>query len=89
MKTIKGIAAVALLCAGCAVSYYAGRHVEYQQHVKDYEAACILSDICRMQLDYSESSEFEERYFDTIDNLDCYPLHITKEEIHHNYSWCY
>ena len=89
MKMIKSIAAISLLIVGCMVSYQVGRNIEYSNHVKDYEAACILSDICRMQLDYSDSSEFEERYFDTIDNLDCFNLHITREEIHSNYAWMY
>ena len=88
MKKLHLLAAVAVLLVSCAVSFYLGR----QSRIKDYEAACILSDICRMQMDYhDEYGGFEELYWETLDNLDCreYHIHVTGEEIAHDYYWCY
>ena len=86
MKKSHLLAVISLLLAGCMASYFAGR----QSRQKDYEAACILSDICRYQLDYhDEDGEFEELYYDVLDNLDCYGTSVTREEVHTNYHWCY
>ena len=72
------------------VSLLIGLNTRSEQQQKDYEAACILSDICRYQLDYhDEDGEFEELYYEVLDNIDCYNVTITKEELHQNYSWCY
>lgn len=78
MKTLKGIAAIALFVAGCMVSYYVGRAVEYQEHVKDYEAACLLSDFIRFTIDNWNGEEIwnggvelqnsYEEYFQELDN---------------------
>lgn len=101
MRTIKSIAAVALLCAGCAVSYYAGRHVEYQQHVKDYEAACLQADFIRFIIDQFDGEtemanigmEIEntyEEYFQELDNPHSFKTKgITSIEDLNNYYWCY
>lgn len=87
MKTIKIIAAVALLCAVSAVSFVAGRNSNVDVASKDYQAACMLSDICHFALDNCD--EFDEIYYDYIDNIDCDPkATITRKEIQ-NYSWCY
>lgn len=87
MKSLKILAAISLLLVGCMVSYHLGR----QSRQKDYEAACILSDICRNALDYDilDKPGFEDLYYGVLDDLDCYNTHITKEELHNNYSWCY
>lgn len=87
MKYLKYLAAIAILLGVSIVSYNIGRY----QNIKDYEAACILSDICRNALDYDilDKPGFEDLYYGVLDNLDCYDSHITKEELHHNYSWCY
>lgn len=89
MKYIKYLAAVALLLAVSAVSYKMGRNSNVDVASKDYQAACMLSDICHFALDNDESGEFEELYYDYIDNIDCDPnAVITREEIQ-NYCWCY
>ena len=89
MKTIKVIAAVALLCVVSAVSFVAGRNSMVNVESKDYQAACMLSDICRIMMD-NIGNEAEEIYWDYVDNIECDPkATITKEEIHKNYMWCY
>lgn len=87
MKTIKILAAVVLLCVVSAVSYQMGRDSNIDVASKDYQAACMLSDICHFALDNCE--DFDEIYYDYIDNIDCDSnAVITKEEIQ-NYYWCY
>lgn len=89
MKTIKVIAAVALLLVVSAVSFVAGRNSMINVESKDYQAACMLSDICRIMMD-NIGNEAEEIYWDYVDNIDTDPKAvITKEEIHKNYMWCY
>lgn len=88
MKDFKYLAAASLLIVGCAVSYSFGYNDS--ENIKDYEAACILSDICRIYMDsHDDNGEFEELYYDVLDNLDCYNTHLTKEELQNNYAWCY
>ena len=89
MKNLKTIAAVTLLFVGCAVSYQLGRNSNIDAASKDYQAACMLSDICRIMMD-NIGNEAEEIYWDYVDNIECDPkATITKEEIHKNYMWCY
>ena len=89
MKTIKVLAAVALLLATSAVSYQVGRNSQVDVASKDYQAACMLSDICHFAMDNDESGEFEELYWDYVDNIDCdSKAVITKEEIQ-KYNWIY
>ena len=61
-------------------------------HSKDYQAACILSDICRMALDSPDLTwgGFEDLYWDYILNLDTDPsLDITWEQVHKDYCHQY
>jgi hypothetical protein len=88
MNRIKYLAAVALLLAGCAVSFYAGRMYSHSCHERDYQAACILSDCCHNMVD-NLGLEAEEIYCEYVDNLDCYPeITVTREQIT-NYHWVY
>ena len=88
MKKIHLLAAVLLLLATNAVSYWAGSYNKDLQNEKDYQAACVLSDVCHFMMD-NIGNDAEEIYFDTIDNLDCDPdLVVTREEIQ-NYNWIY
>ena len=88
MKTIKTLAAVALLLATSAVSYQVGRNSKENVDSKDYQAACVLSDICHYMMD-NIGNDAEEIYYDTIDNLDSDPdLVITRDEIQ-KYNWIY
>ena len=98
----KTIAAAVLLLAVSTVSYWIGwnSHVETKlviekcdlDHTKDYQAACILSDICRMALDdpYLDNGGFEDLYWDYILNLDTDPsVDITWEQVHRDYYHMY
>ena len=88
MKKMYLLAAVLLLLVTNAVSYWAGSYNKDLQSVKNYQAACVLSDVCHFMMD-NIGNDAEEIYFDTIDNLDCDPdLVITREEIQ-NYNWIY
>ena len=89
MKYIKIWLIAATMVAISAVSFTAGRNYEAKFHSadKDYQAACMLSDICHFALDNIE--EFDEIYYDYIDNIDCDSnAVITREEIQ-KYAWCY
>lgn len=71
------------------VSFIAGKNTMYNEHEKDYQAACILSDCCRNMVD-NIGTDAEEIYYDYIDNLDCYPdIVVTNEELKNSYRWCY
>lgn len=73
-------------------------------HSKDYQVACVLSDICRMAMDYESESwkesletgdefhmyaGFEDLYYDTIQNLDCYGVDSLTMETFQGYVWAY
>ncbi|MBQ9232348.1 MAG: hypothetical protein IJ190_14375 [Prevotella sp.] len=65
-----------------------GRLHEQSNGIKDYQAACVLSDVCHYMME-NIGNDAEEIYFDTIDNLDCDPdLSITRDEIT-KYNWSY
>ena len=88
MKKMYLLAAVLLLLATNAVSYWAGSYNKDLQSKKNYQAACVLSDVCHFMMD-NIGNDAEEIYFDTIDNLDCDPdLVVTREEIQ-KYNWIY
>ena len=63
---------------------------DVSQATKDYEVACILSDIVRNTID-NLGTEAEEIYHEYVDNLDTMgTLHITEEDIESmRYCWCY
>jgi hypothetical protein len=86
MKVLNYMAAVALLCGVSAVSYSIGQ--TSAQSTKDYQAACLLGDICKFAI-YNGNTEFEELYEDYLGNIDCDPrVLITREEVE-QYSWVY
>ena len=78
-----------MLVSGLIIlSYWVGRLQEQEKGIKDYQAACVLSDVCHYMVD-NIGVDAEEIYFDTIDNLDCDSnLRITREDIK-KYSWSY
>lgn len=87
MKYLKCFAAVTLLFAVSTVSYQVGRNSNVDAASKDYQAACMLGDICHFALDNCE--DFEDLYWDYVDNIECdSKATITKEEIQ-KYYWCY
>lgn len=77
------------LFAGLIVlAYMVGRVHEHEKSVKDYQAACVLNDVCHYMMD-NIGTDAEEIYFDTIDNLDCDPaMCIMRDEIA-KYNWNY
>lgn len=90
MKYLKYWAAAALLCAVSAVSFWAGRDYEYKYYTqKHYEAACMLSDICRIMVD-NIGSEADEIYQEYLDNIYTIPnAKVTSEELKKGYAYCY
>ena len=88
MRKMYLLAAVLLLLATNAVSYWAGSYNKDLQSEKNYQAACVLNDCCRNMVD-NIGVDAEEIYYDYIDNLDCDPdLVVTQEDVKH-YSWKY
>ena len=84
MKTSK----ILLFASLIVLAYMVGRLHEQSNSIKDYQAACVLSDCCRNMVD-TIGVDAEEIYCDYIDNLDCYPaMRITREDIK-NYYWSY
>ena len=78
----------ALYASLLVMAYALGRLHEQEKSIKDYQAACVLSDVCHYMVD-NIGVDAEEIYFDTIDNLDCdSTLRITREEIQ-RYNWNY
>ena len=78
----------ALFASLLVMAYALGRLHEQEKSIKDYQAACVLSDVCHYMVD-NIGVDAEEIYFDTIDNLDCdSTLRITREEIQ-KYNWNY
>ena len=88
MKKRHLLAAVLLLLATNAVSYWAGSCGKDLQSEKNYQAACVLSDVCHFMMD-NIGNDAEEIYFDTIDNLDCDPDLVVTQEDMKRYSWKY
>lgn len=78
----------ALYVSLIVLAYALGRLHEQEKSIKDYQAACVLSDVCHYMVD-NIGVDAEVIYFDTIDNLDCdSTLRITREEIQ-RYNWNY
>ena len=83
------------------MSYYVGRHVEYQQHLKDYEAACLQADFIRYIIDDFDGEtemanigmEIEnsyEEFFQELDNHNIWKTdHIKSIKDFDDYYWCY
>ena len=70
------------------LAYMLGRVHEQENGIKNYQAACVLSDCCRNMVD-NLGTDAEEIYYDYVDNLDCdSTLRITREDIK-EYSWSY
>lgn len=87
MRTIKRLATITLLYAGCVVSYHVGKVVECKQHTKDYQVASIMTTCCNNMVD-NLGLEAEEIYCEYLDNLDCYSeITVTKEDIESYNQW--
>ena len=88
MKKMYLLAAVLLLLATNAVSYWAGSCSKDLQSEKDYQAACVLNDCCRNMVD-NIGVDAEEIYYEYIDNLDCDPDLIIRNDDMKRYYWSY
>ena len=84
---------LALLCLsliGVIVGLVIIIAAEHQQKVQYEQAACILSDVCHRALDFEDldAISFEEIYYDTTQNLDCYNLEVDRDFVEH-LCWAY
>lgn len=70
----------------CGIGYHIGKCEANKQHAKDYQVASIMTTCCNNMID-NLGLEAEEIYYDYIDNLDCYNLSITKEDIAKYNAW--
>jgi hypothetical protein len=78
----------ALFACLLVLAYALGRLHEQEKSIKDYQAACVLSDVCHYMVD-NIGVDAEEIYFDVIDNLDYdSTLMITRDDIQ-KYYWYY
>ena len=88
IKGMKRIVNVTLVAMLIVLGYHVGRLQEQSLHMKDYQSACVLSDVCRNMVD-NIGTDAEEIYYDYVDNLDCdSTLRITREDLE-GYSWRY
>jgi len=98
MKTKLMSAAVVLLLATNAVSYWAGYK---SQQGKDYEAACLQADFIRYIIDEFDGEtemanigmEIENSYEEFFQDLDNHTIwktnHIKSMKDFDDYYWCY
>ena len=94
MRTIKLLAAVAILIVSCAVSYYVGYH---NNDTKNYEAACLQADFIRYLIDHFDGetecanigSEIEESYYEYFTDIENFKTSIKDIKELNDYYWCY
>lgn len=75
------------------IAFIAGMVIQKNRDIKYYEMSCILKDVINNSIDlynsgYSQPTDLEEIYEETMWNLDCYDTHCTKEDFEKLY-WCY
>lgn len=86
MKQFKALFATIILAFACIISYNLGKATSYTEHSKDHQVASIMTTCCNNMID-NLGVDAEEIYHEYIDNLDCYNLSITKEDIDRYNSW--
>ena len=89
MKYIKIWLFAAIVVIAASIGFAMGRNYEDANRLEnqDYQAACVLGDICRFASDNIEG--FDELYYDYVSNLDTDPkLTITRKDLE-DYYWCY
>ena len=101
MKKKHLLAAVLLLLATNAVSYWAGTYRSDLQSGKDYEAACLQADFIRYIIDEFDGEtemanigmEIENSYEEFFQDLDNHVIwktdHIKSIKDFDDYYWCY
>ena len=85
---MKKISICALVVSLLCLAYALGRLHEQEKSLKDYQAACVLNDVCHYMVD-NIGVDAEEIYCDYIDNLECDPAMIVTREDIEAYNWCY
>lgn len=81
MRTIKTFSIVSMMALAGYAGYMCGERNGERKSVKDYQAACILSDACRNMMD-KLGADAEEIYHEYVDNLDCFEhIVVTGEDI--------
>lgn len=86
MKTLLSLTFITITYVACTLCYQLGKYEASKQHTKDYQVASIMTTCCNNMID-NLGVDAEEIYYDYIDNLDCYNLSITKEDIDRYNSW--
>ncbi len=86
MKAIITVLCVILLALAFFIGYHVGLSQASEQSTKDYQVASIMTTCCNNMID-NLGVDAEEIYSDYLDNLDCYNLSITKEDINKYNSW--
>lgn len=72
---------VVLLCITYYVGYTEGINKTSIENMKNYQAACVLNNICNNMIE-NIGSEAEEIYYETLDNLDCHSnIFVTKKDV--------
>jgi len=93
MKTIKCLAAVALLLAGCAVSFCVGRNYEYKHFgEKYYNDASHMSGLIRCYEDhlYEEDSDIQDYgCFEELEGIFLYDDALGDPVVLSDYAYCY
>ena len=101
MKKMYLLAAVLLLLATNAVSYWAGSHRMNVQSGKDYEAACLQADFIKYIIDEFDGEtemanigmEIENSYEEFFQDLDNHVIwktdYIKSMKDFDDYYWCY
>lgn len=86
MKAITTLLYIILLVLTFFIGYRVGLSQSTKQSTKDYEVATLMTTCCYNMVD-NLGLEAEEIYFEYIDNIYCYNLSITKEDINKYNSW--
>lgn len=84
----------AMVILAIAIAFVAGCQLGYHTTAgKDYEAACLFSDIIRCAMDSNDplGSEMQELYGEWTQDIDLgvYNFKYLKEEDLDSYVWCY
>ena len=88
-----GVAFVWGITGFIAIGFTAGCLYSNTKHVKDYEAACLFSDIirCAMDAEAPVGPEVQELYNEWTQDIDfrVYKFDSLREEDLDDYCWCY
>ena len=86
MKVIITLLCIVLLILSFFIGYRLGLLTEKENSIKADQVALVMTTCCNNIVD-NLGTDAEEIYYEYIDNLDCYDLSITKEDIVKYNSW--